>query len=184
MEKFKKTEIIILAILWTMSLSTYSIALLNNYVLYTSDYLGLAGLTIVTLIAYFKPEKSFQSVLVLLLLGLFNLLSFAFFFNIVMTFGFSVLMTPGIQLISLALLTVLVIKKRNEVGQFYRETFGQTEEEKEKARQSAQNRFKMKFEQLSDREIEIKLQQDLVPEAISALNEIKKERENALQKRI
>lgn len=180
MEKFKKTEIFILAILWAMCMSTYSIALLNNYALFISDYLGLLGLTIVSLIAYFKPEKSFQSVLVLLLLGLFNLLSFTYYFNIVMLFEFSVLMTPGIQLISLVLLTVLVIKKRNEVGQIYREIFRQTEEEKDKSKQSTQNRFKMKFEKLSDREIETKLQQDLVPEAIYALKELKKERKNAL----
>ena len=181
MEKLKKTEIIILAILWTMSLSTYAIALLNNYNLFTSDYLGLVGLTVVTLVAYFKPEKSFQSVLILLSLGLFNLLSFAYFFNIVMTFGFSVLVTPGIQLISFVFLSILIVRKRDEVGELYRATFGQTEEEKEQTTQNSQNRFKRKFEQLSDKDIENKLQQDLVPEAISALNEIKEERKNALQ---
>ena len=101
-----------------------------------------------------------------------------------MSFGFSVLVTPGIQLISFLLLTVLLVKRRREVGQFYRETFGQTEEEKDNARQSAQNRFKMKFEKLSDKEIETKLQQDLVQEAIFALNEIKKERKNALQQHL
>lgn len=176
MEKFKKTEIIILAILWAMSLSTYSIALLNDYDLFYSDFLGLVGLTTVTLITYFYSKISFQSVLILLLLGLFNLLSFAYFFNFVMTFNFSKSVTPEIQLISLVLLTFLVVKKRKEVSRLYRDTFLQTEEDKEKAKQRAQNRFKTKFEQLSDREIETKLKQDLVPEAISALNEIKKER--------
>lgn len=181
MEQLKKTEIIILAFLWAMSLITYTIAFIHNYILYTSDYLGLAGLTVVTLIAYFKPEKSFQGVLILLLLGLFNLLSFAYFFNLVMTFGFSVLVTPGIQLISLVFLSILVVKKRDEIEKFYQEVFRQTKEEKDYSRQSSQNQFKRKFEQLSDREIESKLQQDLVPEAISALNEIKEERKNVQQ---
>jgi hypothetical protein len=179
MEKFKKTEIIILAMLWSMSLTSYSIALLNNNVLFTSDYLGLAGLTLVTMIALIKPERSFQSVLMLLFSGLFNLLSFAYYFNVVITFGFSVLVTPGIQLISLVLLIVLIINKKNEAGKFYRETFGLTEDKRENERKNAQNSFKTKFEQLSDIEIDIKLQQDLVPEAIAALNEIKAERKNA-----
>lgn len=181
MEKFKKTEIIILAILWSMSLISYSIALLNNNVLFTSDYFGLAGLTLVTAIVCIKPEKAFQSVLMLLFSGLFNLLSFAYYFNVVITFGFSVLLTPGIQLISLVLLIVLIIKKRNKAGKFYRETFGLTEDKRENERKNAQNSFKIKFEQLSDMEIEIKLQQDLVPEAIAALNEIKAERKNTQQ---
>ena len=184
MKKSNRAEIIILAILWTMSLTTYTIALLNNYVLYTSDYIGLLGLTIVTLIAYFKPEKSFQSVLTLLLLGLFNLMSFAYFINVVITFGFSVLVTPGIQLISFGLICVLIFTKREKVIDFYRETFGQTKEQKELSRKNAQSQFKRKFEQLSDREIESKYQQDLVPEAISALNEIIAERKNALQQKL
>ena len=184
MEKFKKTEIIILAILWVMSLITFSIALLNNYVLYTSDYVGMIGLAIVTSIAYFKPEKSLQSVLILLFLGLFNLLSFAYFFNIVLTIGFSELVTPEIQLISFVFLIILIVRKRDEIGQLYRSTFVPSEEEKEKIRQSSQNQFKRKFEQLSDKDIENKLQQDLVPEAISALNQIKEERKNVLQQGI
>ena len=184
MEKLKKTEIIILAILWAMSLTTYSIALLNNYNIFPSDYLGLAGLTIVTLIAYFRPEKSLRSVLILLLLGLFNLLSFAYFFNIVMSFGISVFVTPGIQLISLIMLSILVIKKRQKVIDFYLEIFGETEEEKQQSRLRFQKQFKIKFEQLSDKEIENKLQQGLVPEAIAALNEIKEERRNAPQQNI
>ena len=181
MEKLKKTEIIVLAILWAMSLTTYSIALFNNYNLYTSDYLGMTGLTIATFVAYFKPEKTFESVLVLLLLGLFNVLSFAYFINLVMTFGFSFIVTPGIQLISLVLLSVLVVKKPKNVGQFYRETFGQTEEKKEQSKQNTQKRFKRKFEQFSDKKIDNMLQEGLIPEAISALNEIKEERKNALQ---
>jgi heme exporter protein D len=176
MNHFKKTELIILIILWVSSLTTYSIALLNNYILYTSDYLGLIGLTIVSIISFLKPEKALGSVMILLILGTFNLLSFVYFFNIVMTFGFSILVTPGIQLISLVLLTVLTIKKRKKVTELYRKTFGQTKEEREQTKLSAKNRFKSRFEKLTDKEIDSKLEQDLVSEAIEALNEIKKER--------
>lgn len=181
MEKLRKTEIIILTVLWSLSLSTYSIALTNNYILYPSDYLGLLGLTIVSLIAYFKPHYSFQGVLILLLVGLFNLISFIYFFNIVMTFGFSVIVSPGIQLISLVLLSVLVIRKRDEVGRFYQLVFAKTQEDNDHSKKISQARFKTKFNQYSDEEIENKLQQDLVPEATSALNEIKAERKNGRQ---
>ncbi|MBI1184984.1 hypothetical protein GC194_11975 [bacterium] len=177
MEKFRKTEVIILAILWAMSIVSYSIALLLNYVLYTTDYFGLAGLSIVTLRVLLRPEKSFQSVFILLLFGLFNLLSFAYFFNLIFTFGVSGWFTPGIQLISLVMLSILAIRKRNDVIQFYRETFGRTEKEEEDARKSTQIGFKTKFNNLTDNEIDLKLQQNLVPEAIEALKEIKKERE-------
>ncbi len=183
MEKLKKTEIAILAILWTLSLTTYSIAILNNYDLFTSDYLGLTGLTIVTSIAYFKPEKLFSSVLILLLLGLFNLISFAYFFNVVMSFGFSESFTPGIQLISLILICILVTVKSENVGEFYQATFGKSESEKEQSSKIAQVRFKKKFMGLTDSEIENKLKQDLVPEAISALEELKEERKNIIQNR-
>lgn len=164
-----------------MSLTTYSIALRDNYILFPSNYLGLVGLTLVSLVAYFKPEKSFESVVLLLILGLFNLFSFAYFLNFVLTFGFSAFVTPGIQLISLVFLGVIVVRKREEARELYKETFGRTEEEKVQSKQNSHDRFKRNFEQLSDEEIESKLQQDLVPEAISALTELKEERKNALQ---
>ncbi|MDR6300934.1 hypothetical protein [Mesonia maritima] len=176
MKKVKKIEIIILGILWTISITTYSIALLNNYALFNSDYLGLVGLIIVTVIAFIRPQKLFISIFILLIFGLFNLLSFAYFFNIVLVFGFSVLITPGIQFNSLILLTILVIKKRNKLEQLYQDTFRETMEEKEETKLKTKNKFKMKFNELNDKEIENKLQQDLVPEAISALNEIKENR--------
>ena len=129
MEKLKRTEFIILIILWVGSITTYSIALLNNYSLYTSDYLGLIGLAITSVISFKKPDKAVGSVLILLLLGLFNLFSFVYFFNIVITFGFSILVTPGIQLISLVLLGILIYKKRIKLVEIYRYTFGQTKDE-------------------------------------------------------
>lgn len=178
MKNLKKTEIVILIILWVMSLITCSIALFHNYILYTSDYLGFLGLTVVSLICLFKPEKRFQSVLTLLVLGFFNVLSFTYFFNIVMTFGFSVMVTPGVQLVSFVLIILLLIKRRKLVKKLYRQTFGQTKEERQQSKQTSKNRFKSKFEQLSDGEIENRLRQDLVPEAKFALTELMEERRN------
>ena len=176
MKNLKKTEFIILIILWTASISTYTIAVLNNYDLFTSDYLGLFGLTTCTILSLIKPEKSLVNVFILLLLGLFNILSFAYFINVVFTFGFSIFVTPGIQLISLILLGLLTINRRNELASIYQKVFGQTEEEIRQSNIDSKNRFKVNFTSLSDHEIESKLQEDLVPEAIVALNEIYKER--------
>lgn len=181
MEKLKKTEIKILAILWLMSLTTYSIAIFNSYNLLTSDYLGLVGLATVTLISYFKPERSFLSVFILLLIGLFNLMSFAYFFNLVFSFRVFVIRTPGIQLISLVLLSILILSKRKIIWDLYQNYFQQTEAERQQSRLNAHKRFRMKFENLSDKEIELKLQEDLVPEAISALKELREERKNAIK---
>jgi hypothetical protein len=137
-----KTEILILVILWIVSLTTYSFALMNNYVLHTSDYLGLFGLIVVSTISYFRPEKLFGSILILLIFGLLNILSFAYFINLVMSFNFTVFVTPGIQLISLVLLIFLVIKKPERVIKYYRETFGYTEQEREQSRQLAKEDLK------------------------------------------
>jgi len=176
MKIFTKTEFVILLILWLGSLITYSIALINNYDLYVSDYLGLGGLIIATTISVFKPEKALVSVIILLLLGLFNLLSFVYFVNVVISFGIVILVTPGIQLISLVLLIVLSIKEKEKVRELYQQTLGETEDEKENAKLNAKNRFKLNFEKLTDKEIDYRLEQGLVPEAIEALKEIKEER--------
>ncbi|WP_339755764.1 hypothetical protein [Algoriphagus aquimarinus] len=176
MENFKKTEIVIIVILWIILITTSLISILNDFVIYTSDYLGLIGLIIVTAIASLRPEKSFKSVFVLLLLGLFNLVSFSFSVRMVFRFGSQDSINLGIQIISFVLLTALLVRKREKLHRFYNEVFMQTEEEKELSRKNFQNQFTAKFERLSDKEIEAKLQQDLVPEAIKALVEIKEER--------
>lgn len=181
MKKLKQIEFIILITLWIGSLLTYSIALANNYILHMSDYFGLIGLTVVSIISFSKPEKAVCSVLTLLTLGLFNILSFVYFFNWVMTFGFSILVTPGIQLISLFLLVILIILKKKEVIEIYRNIFGQTEEDKKLNKLNIKIRFMNKFKLLSDHEIDILLQNDLVPEAKEVLNEIKKDRINTQQ---
>jgi hypothetical protein len=173
-----KTEILILVTLWIVSLTTYSIALMNDYVLYTSDYLGLIGLIVVSTISFFRPEKLLGSILILLILGLLNILSFAYFINLVMTFNITLFVTPGIQFISLGLLIILIIKKPQRFIEYYRETFGYSEQEREEIKQLAKERFKERFEKLSDEQIEINLKEKLVPEAIAALNEIKEERQN------
>lgn len=91
-----------------------------------------------------------------------------------MTFGFSFLVTPGIQLNSLILLVILIVRRRNKIAEIYRNTFGKTDKEK----LHLKNRFKIRYQDLTDEEIGSRLQNDLVPEAKEALIEIKEERNN------
>ncbi|MFC4874816.1 hypothetical protein [Negadavirga shengliensis] len=180
MKIFKRTENIIILTLWLTILSTYPYALLNDYNLFLSDYLGLAGLTIVTLIAFYIPKMTFKSLMVLLFFGLFNLFSFIYFINLVFTFGFASIVSPGIQLLSLILLLILAFKRQGELGIIWTNLFGQTDEEIQQNKDRMKDSFKVKFINLSDKEIENRLQNDLVGEARKALIEIQNERKNAL----
>ena len=74
------------------------------------------------------------------------------------------------------LLIILLYNKREKLSSIYNKKFGQTSEEINKEKLNLKNNFKQKFSQLTIEEIEKKLQQDLLPEAILALNELKEER--------
>ena len=174
-------EIIILALLHIISIVNCSVALINDYILHASDYLGLLGLGIVTAVFYFKPNRSFHSILILLILGLFNLLSFSYFFNYVIIFDRSELFTPGIQLISFFFLIILVVSRHQKIRKLYRDAFTTTNEERRQAQLNLRQMFKSRFVNLSDHEIDQKLHEDLVTEAKEALSEIKKERKDAPQ---
>lgn len=176
----KQTENIIILTLWLTILATFPYAILNNYNLFLSDYLGLTGLTILTAVSVYKPKLTFKCLTILLVLGLFNVFSFIYFVNIVFTFGFAAVVTPGVQLLSLILIVILIIKKNDKFSKFWIEQFGQTEEQIKENKESSKNNFKAKFGRLTDKEIETRLQNNLVDEARQALIEIQNERKNAL----
>jgi hypothetical protein len=183
MNQLKKTENLILLLLWILSTSTFTTALLNNYNLFNSDYIGITGLLIVTTIFIFKPDKKIEALLFLLTIGTFNLASFVYFFNLVFTFGFGTFVSPGIQILSLVFLTILVLKRKSQVTKIVRYFFGTTEGDKQQAFEQRKSKFKEKFAELNDQEIDSRLENDLQPEAKQALIELKKEK-NALQQNI
>lgn len=176
MRKIKSIENIILVLLWTLSLSTFTTALINNYALLNSDYVGIGGLIIATAIFFIRPDKKLESLLFLLILGTFNLASFIYFFNYVFTFQIATLKFPGIQMLSAILLIILVLKKRYEVLQIVRKISGTTEEDNKRIFTSRKMKFKEKFKNLSEKEINKHLENNLQPEARSALTELKKEK--------
>jgi hypothetical protein len=183
MNQLKKTENLILLLLWTLSTSTFTTALLNNYNLFNSDYIGMAGLIVVTAVFFFKPDKKIEALLFLLTIGTLNLASFVYFFNVVFTFGFGTFVTPGIQILSLTFLTILVLKRKSQVTRIVRYCLGTTEEDKQQAFELQKRKFKEKFAELSEPEINSRLENDLQSEAKQALIELKKEK-NALQQQI
>ncbi len=178
MEKLKKTEFIFIAFLWLTWLLSLSYDLLNNYEIYISDTLAGIGLVSVTLVFFLKPEKALGSLVVLLLLGVFNVLSFEYFVNILFTFRVGDFDLPKIQLFSLVALILLSVRKKVRIVALFHNTFSQSSTEKEEQIANAENHFKKKFENLSNEEIDLQLQKDLVPEAISALNKIKDTRQD------
>ncbi len=179
MKRLLNIEYLILGLLWTSSLLTFSYALLKHYSLFTSDYLGLFGLLIVSIYAIIKPDKIVEPLLILLSIGLFNLMSFIYFYNVVFTFGISGLVSPGIQIYSLILLTILVIKKPKTVYNLFQTLFGQTIAEKEESTRQIKEKFKISFKELTEKEIDLRLKENLVNEAIEVLLELKEEKKRA-----
>lgn len=180
MKSYKQTEIIILYVLWILMISTYLIAKGNNYILSTENYIGRIALIIGTIIIIFKSKKSVDVFLILLLLGTFGLCSYSYFIDVKISFSLKLLkpLSINFELKSLILLIILTVKKKSKVGIFYKKYFKKSEEEKELTKLNMVNRFKLKFEKLSDKEIEQKLNQNLVEEAKVALNQLKEERNN------
>lgn len=160
----KRVEDTLLMLLWALTLPTFSIALLNHYFLSTSDFIGILGLLIVSLIFWKLPSLKTHSLFIFLLLGTFNLATFVYFFNLTMA--------PGLQVLSLTCLAILILKRRSVFIHWYKKATGTTSIEKKESFEKLKKHFKEKFENLDLMELEIKLNQDLQPEARQAVIEI------------
>ena len=172
----KQIENRILVLLWSLSLCTYSIVLLGNYAFFPSNYIGLAGLVIVTIIFFIKPGKKTLALLVLLFFGTFNLASFVYFFDPVIIWGNVSFITPGIQILSLVCLGILTYTRRSQVIARLQGVSGTTNEDRQNAFERQKDRFKIKFENLDPSELELKLSNDLQPEAKQAVTELMEQR--------
>lgn len=110
--KLLKLEVKMLVSLCIISLSTYLIAILNNFNLSNLDYYGIISLVLSLLICFIKPKFLSKTILVILILGSFNCLSFFYFININLSGGFlKYLFNIKIQLIPLILLLFFLYKK-------------------------------------------------------------------------
>ncbi len=177
MEKIK-IEDIILSILWAGSAITYSIALVGGYQLFLSDFIGLAGMGVVTTIRLVRPALILNSLLILLFVGMLNVASFVYFFNLVISFGLlGTTITPGIQIYSLGLFWVLILFRRPIVLETLKGLIGSSDSQLLSERDQRIKNFKQRFSNLSNAEIEKRLNLNLSEEAIVALETIKRERE-------
>jgi len=173
----KTRENVILFVMWFCSLSTYSIALLNNYKLFLSDYFGLTGLFAATLVSILRPKLLFICLILLLTFGLFDIVSFVYFLNFIIGFGQPSGEQLNIQLFSLLLLAPLILPALFKSNKLLKSWFGKSKEDKERAQEGMKEYFKDKFRKLTDKEIESRLANNLDNDARQALMELKTERE-------
>ncbi len=175
---FPSIEQIIIIILWLLSGFTYIIAISNSYRLFLSDWLGLTGLCLTTILVVFKSKYITTGLLFLLLLGSFNIISFVYFINIVITFGIDGLITLGVQPLSLILLFFLTYKRGDFIADKLRNFYKTPQTEKKASFERIKKSFKKKFELLSNEEIDSRLLDDLQLEAKQVLLELLEERKS------
>lgn len=146
----------------------------TQYIFTFRQYLGLFFLFVVTIL-FFINRKVYQIFLLfILLIGTIGLISFSTY---IITFGFSIFQ---IQLIPfLTLILYMYIYNVN-----FKKYFVISEDDKKENSQKLREKFKKKFSRLSDKEIEMKLEEDLISEAIEALKSIKNARDNYKKKEL
>lgn len=175
-----KTERILIWVLISGTIITFGLALILGYRITYNQYAGILAILITSYFFFTGSDKTLGSLFIILVLGTFNILSFGYFIDAAITFGVSKanieINGPGIQLYSLILLIVLFRKRKDELKALYRKYYGQTNEDYQKVRVTMGDRFREKFESLSDSEVLERLEHDLVPEARKALQDIKKQR--------
>ena len=141
-----------------------------NWSLNYSLWSGLFLLGI-TLIAYFLAFKKFKwGFGVLLLFGVFNAIQFTPFKLEIQFYLLEIQVIPTIFLLSFFYLN------KSRVLDIIQDFFTTSNKEQEINTTSRMNSYKKHFQNLSEKEIENKLNQDIVPEAKNALVEIIKER--------
>ena len=143
--------------------------LTTNYTFDYRQYIGLILLVICTII-FFMNRKIYKYLIALILiLGMINLVSFSTYY---IRFGISII---EIQFIPFASFLIYLYIFKKEIRSIIKKS-KHAEKESNKNSENMKNHFKHKFEKLSDKEIENRLSQNLVPEAIQALTELQAER--------
>ncbi len=138
----------------------------TNYIFTYKQYIGLSLLLVCTVL-FFINRKVYKYLIALTLVGgLTGLIAFSI---TLITFQISIIQ---IQLIPFIVLLIYMYIFRFEI----RQLFKKTEAEKQNNGENLKNKFRHNFKKLSDAEIDRKLSENLVPEAIQALEEIKSER--------
>lgn len=160
----------LLALISVVSIISIIVGLASNWVFSYILWIGLCLLTI-CFILYYQKHKKFKCFFgIILILGVFNIIQFV-------PFGFRInfILIP-FEVLPTFFLLIFIFLNKNRVIDLIQDWFTTSDEEKEKRSLSKYASFKKDFQNLSDKEIENRLNQVLVPEARKALIEIKDER--------
>lgn len=138
----------------------------TNYIFTYRQYIGISLLLICTIL-FFLNKTIYKYLLGLVLIaGMISIIGFTPAITTIYGFGLEFQLQPF-----LVFMIYLYVYKND-----LKRIFEKTDNESIQNENALKERFKNKFEKLSDKEIENKLSQKLVPEAIQALNEIQLER--------
>jgi hypothetical protein len=163
----KNRNLILASILLIITLISLLLGFYYQWHFEIRFYLGLFAL-VFTILAYFKI-KGIANYLFgfILVLGLFDLIHFVPFS---IGINFSIL---KIHLIPFVFLMIFYLLNRQNINEKIR-NFNEPSDSEELSRENSQIEFfKIKFQNLSETEIDKKLKEDLVPEAIEALKILK-----------
>lgn len=166
----KNKNLILLILLSLVSIISIIVGLASNWVFSYNLWIGSCLLTI-CFILYYQKHKKFKSFFgIILILGIFNIIQFV-------PFRFAILVgLIKFEFIPTIFFILFLYLNRSRVLDLIQDWFTSSDEEKEKSSLSKYTSFKKDFQNLSDKEIENRLNQVLVPEARKALIEIKEER--------
>lgn len=161
----------LLVLLSLVSMISIVDGLMSKTVFNFSFWIGIVFL-IIGLILYYQKSNYFKSFFgIILILGISKLIQFVPF-QLTVSFG----LLP-FEVIPTLFFLLFIFLNRSRVLDIIQDWFTTSDEYKEKNSISKYESFKKDFQNLSDTEIENRLNQVLVPEARKALMEIKEERD-------
>ena len=168
-------EFLPLGILTTIGIYSIIEVITTDYLFGIQQHVGLTLLS-VSLILFFTNRRIYKYIFgITLLISLINLIGFTTWITTINFFGLS------IQILILPIVLIFASIYKEEIIPKVHNLVGNSEKQLEIKSNSQISGFKRRFKKLSDREIESKLNENLVPEAIEALKQIKAERENGTQ---
>jgi signal transduction histidine kinase len=164
------TNLYLLVVLSIVSIISIIMGLISKWVFSYPFWIGLS-LLLICFILYYQKSKYFKSYFgIILILGIFKLIQFVSF-KLTVRFG----LLP-FEVIPTLFFLLFIFLNRSRVLDIIQDWFTTSDKDKEKSSISKYESFKKDFQNLSDTEIEYRLNQVLVPEAKKALVEIKEER--------
>ena len=161
-------EFLPIAILLVIGIASVIQVLTTDYIFTYKQYIGLTLVAVCT--ALFFINRKFYKLLLgfTLSIGTLNIIGFS---TAISTFGLSIV---RVQLTSIVVLFVFILVFKEDLERLF--TKPESETEKQEKFDDLKEVFKRRFKSLSDQDIDEKLGQKLVPEALAALEEIKAER--------